>query len=77
MCVCALCSTTAIPREDGCKTAYLLAVLDRQKAQPAAARILQLKTKKDEFSATDSRVRIVLIRRLGVRARPSPLAFWI
>ena len=49
MCVCALCSTTAIPGEDDCKTPYLLAVLDRQKAQPAAARIARLRTKKDEY----------------------------
>ena len=35
--------------EDDRKTAYLRAVLDRQKAQPAAARIARLKTKKDEY----------------------------
>ena len=49
LCVCALCSTTARLSEDNCKTAYLRAVLDRRKAQPAAARIARLKTKKDEY----------------------------
>jgi hypothetical protein len=36
-CRCALCSTTALPNEDGCKTANLYAVFDLRKAQPAAA----------------------------------------
>ena len=49
LCVCALCSTTTIPSEDGCETAYLLAVLDRQKAQPAAARVARFNTRKDEY----------------------------
>jgi hypothetical protein len=35
--VCALCSTTALPREDGYKTAYPATVFDLHKAQPAAA----------------------------------------
>jgi len=58
--VCALCSTTAIPSEDDCKTAYLQAVMDRKKAQPAATGIARLKTKKDEYP-----------RLIGTRAESS------
>ena len=48
-CRCALCSTTAIPSEDGCKTAYLPAVFDLRKAQPAAAIKARFKTNKHEY----------------------------
>jgi len=75
LCVCALCSTIAIPDSDDCKTAYLLAVLDRQKAHPAAARIARLKTKRDEYprliQECESCLFVVWVCALGLHRRPA------